>query len=55
MVLTAKELTQADKQQLNGQVSNILKRGSTGASDLLALLQEVLADRSPAPVEASSP
>jgi signal transduction histidine kinase/CheY-like chemotaxis protein len=55
MVLTAKELTQEDKQQLNGQVSNILKRGSTGASDLLALLREVIADRAAEPVEATSP
>ena len=55
MVLTAKDLTQADKRQLNGQVSNILKRGSTGASDLLALLQEVMADRSAERVEATSP
>jgi len=55
MVLTSKDLTQADKRQLNGQVSNILKRGSTGASDLVALLQEVIADRSSEPVEAASP
>jgi hypothetical protein len=55
MVLTAKELTQEDKQQLNGQVSNILKRGSTGASDLLALLREVIADRAAETVEATTP
>jgi CheY-like chemotaxis protein len=45
MVLTAKELTKADKRQLNGQVSTILRRGSTGASDLLLLLRDVIAER----------
>jgi signal transduction histidine kinase/DNA-binding response OmpR family regulator len=45
MVLTAKNLTKADKRQLNGQVSTILKRGSTGATDLLVLLREVIAER----------
>jgi CheY-like chemotaxis protein len=43
MVLTAKDLTEADKQQLNGQVSTILNRRSTGASDLLGLLRQVAA------------
>jgi CheY-like chemotaxis protein len=42
MVLTAKHLTAADIAQLNGQVSTILKRGSTGAVDLLGQLQAVL-------------
>jgi len=41
MVLTAKDLTDADKEQLNGQVSTILNRRSTGASDLLGLLRQV--------------
>jgi signal transduction histidine kinase/CheY-like chemotaxis protein len=41
MVLTAKDLTDADKAQLNGQVSTILNRRSTGASDLLGLLRQV--------------
>jgi CheY-like chemotaxis protein len=44
MVLTAKDLTEADKQQLNGQVSNILNRRSTGAADLLGLLRQVVAE-----------
>ncbi|HEY2599029.1 MAG TPA: response regulator [Candidatus Dormibacteraeota bacterium] len=44
MVLTAKDLTEADKQQLSGQVSTILNRGSTGAADLLGLLRQVVAD-----------
>jgi signal transduction histidine kinase/CheY-like chemotaxis protein len=43
MVLTAKDLTEADKRQLNGQVSTILNRRSTGASDLLGLLRQVAA------------
>jgi len=51
MVLTAKDLTQADKQQLNGRVSTILRRGSTGAADLVVLLHEVIAKRA---VEAGS-
>jgi signal transduction histidine kinase/CheY-like chemotaxis protein len=46
MVLTAKDLTHADKQQLNGRVSTILRRGSTGGSDLVVLLREVVAKRS---------
>jgi len=45
MVLTAKDLTDADKRQLNGRVSNILQRGSTGASDLVSLLREVIAPK----------
>jgi signal transduction histidine kinase/CheY-like chemotaxis protein len=46
MVLTAKDLTEADKRQLNGRVSNILQRGSTGASDLVSLLRKVIAPES---------
>jgi len=45
MVLTAKDLTEADKRQLNGRVSNILQRGSTGASDLVSLLRQVIAPK----------
>jgi CheY-like chemotaxis protein len=45
MVLTAKDLTQADKEQLNGRVSTILRRGSTGAADLVVQLREVIAKR----------
>jgi signal transduction histidine kinase/DNA-binding response OmpR family regulator len=45
MVLTAKDLTQADKRHLNGQVSTILRRGSTGATDLIVMLREVMAHR----------
>ena len=46
MVLTAKHLTEADIRQLNGHVSTILRRGSTGAADLLGLLRQVV-DSSP--------
>jgi signal transduction histidine kinase/DNA-binding response OmpR family regulator len=42
MVLTAKHLTEGDMDQLNGHVSTILRRGSTGAVDLLGQLQAVL-------------
>jgi DNA-binding response OmpR family regulator len=42
MVLTAKDLTEADKRQLNGRVSSILQRGSTGAADLIGLLRQVV-------------
>jgi signal transduction histidine kinase/CheY-like chemotaxis protein len=45
MVLTAKNLTEADIAQLNGHVSTILKRGSTGSVDLLAQLQLVMLKR----------
>jgi signal transduction histidine kinase/CheY-like chemotaxis protein len=43
MVLTAKTLTERDIRQLNGHVSTILRRGSTGAADLLGLLRQVVA------------
>ena len=43
MILTAKDLTDADKRQLNGRVSTILQRGSTGASDLVGMLRRVIA------------
>ncbi len=46
MVLTAKDLTEADKQQLNGHVSAVLSRRSTGTADLLGQLQNVIASRS---------
>jgi signal transduction histidine kinase/CheY-like chemotaxis protein len=48
MVLTAKHLTEADIRQLNGHVSTILKRGSTGATDLLQLLRQAIDSTSPA-------
>ncbi len=42
MVVTAKHLTEADIDQLNGHVSTIIKRGSIGTVDLLKQLQAVL-------------
>jgi len=45
IVLTAKDLTDNDKAQLNGRVSRILARRSTGAADLLSQVQEVLVHR----------
>jgi len=48
MVLTAKHLTEADIRQLNGHVSTILKRGSTGATDLLQLLRQAIDTTTPA-------
>lgn len=45
MVLTAKDLTEADKKQLNGHVSAVLSRRSTGTADLLDQLRHVTASR----------
>jgi PAS domain S-box-containing protein len=38
MIITAKDLTTEDKQQLNGHAKAILARGSTGATDILGWL-----------------
>jgi signal transduction histidine kinase/CheY-like chemotaxis protein len=45
MVLTAKHLTEADIDLLNSHVSTIIRRGSTGAVDLLNQLQVILNKR----------
>ena len=45
MVLTAKDLTGGDIAKLNGRVSRILRRGSTGAADLLSQLHAVVNQR----------
>src|SRR5216683_2392766 len=45
LVLTAKHLTNADIGKLDGRVSTILKRGSSGAADVLNQLQVVLKKR----------
>jgi signal transduction histidine kinase/DNA-binding response OmpR family regulator len=42
MVLTSKEMTAADKRQLNGDVAVVLRRGSTGSADLLEQLRCIL-------------
>ena len=49
MILTARNLTAADKRQLNGHVSTILSRGSTAAADLVEHLRRLV----PIPVAAS--
>ncbi len=46
LVVTAKDLTAADKKQLNGRVSTILSRRSTGAAELLPLLRQVVSKSS---------
>jgi hypothetical protein len=43
MVLTAMNLSEADKRNLNGRVSDILSRGSVGGSDIIELLKRVVA------------
>jgi signal transduction histidine kinase/DNA-binding response OmpR family regulator len=45
MVLTATNLTEADKRLLNGRVTRILSRGSVGTSDIVGLLKRVVAHR----------
>jgi CheY-like chemotaxis protein len=45
LVVTATNLTEADKRALNGRVSEILKRGTVGSSDIVGLLKRVVAHR----------
>jgi PAS domain S-box-containing protein len=45
MILTAKDLTDGDKRQLNGHAKAILARGSTGGPDILAWLDRLMAKR----------
>ncbi len=45
MVLTATNLTEADKRLLNGRVSKILSRGSVATTDIVGLLKRVVANR----------
>jgi signal transduction histidine kinase/DNA-binding response OmpR family regulator len=46
MVLTASNLSEADKRVLSGRVSDILEsRGSVGASDIIGLLRRMVAQR----------
>jgi signal transduction histidine kinase/DNA-binding response OmpR family regulator len=49
LVLTAANLTEADKRMLNGRVSDILKRGSVATSDIVDLLKRVVAHRNGGP------
>ena len=46
MVLTATNLTEADKRSLNGRVSEILSRKAIGSSDVVGMLKRVVAHRS---------
>jgi CheY-like chemotaxis protein len=45
MVLTAKTLTEADKQALNGQVAAIFQRNSVAGTELTAWLRGIVAQR----------
>ena len=45
MVLTAMNLTEADKRLLNGRVSEVLSRGAAGTSDIVGLLKRVVNHR----------
>jgi hypothetical protein len=49
MVLTATNLTEADKRSLNGRVSEILSRKSVASSDIVGLLKRVVAHRNGGP------
>ncbi|HEX5166121.1 MAG TPA: response regulator, partial [Thermomicrobiales bacterium] len=42
LIITAKELTDADKQRLNGRVTTILRKGTFGAIELIAWLDTTL-------------
>src|SRR3989454_6982784 len=42
MVLTAANLTEADRRQLNGRVSQVLSRGSVATSDIVGLLKRLV-------------
>jgi signal transduction histidine kinase/DNA-binding response OmpR family regulator len=44
MILTSATLTDSDKRQLSGRVSEILSRDSVGAAEITALLRRVIAD-----------
>jgi signal transduction histidine kinase/DNA-binding response OmpR family regulator len=49
MILTSANLSESDKRQLNGRVSEILSRGSVGAAEITSLLRRVIADHTPVP------
>jgi CheY-like chemotaxis protein len=49
MILTSATLTDSDKRQLNGRVSEILSRGSVGAAEITSLLRRVIAEQNPVP------
>ena len=45
MVITAKHLTHSDIVQLDGHVSTILRKGTTGATDLVGQIQVIVNKR----------
>jgi CheY-like chemotaxis protein len=45
MVITASNLSAADKRLLNGRVSEILSRNKVGSSDIVGMLKRVVARR----------
>ena len=49
MVLTAANLTEADRRQLNGRVSEILSRGTVASADIVGLLKRVVNHQNGAP------
>src|SRR5438094_796611 len=49
MVVTATNLTEADRRLLNGRVSQILSRGAVANSDIVGLLRRVVAHRNGSP------
>ena len=49
MVVTAANLTEADRRLLNGRVSQILSRGAVANSDIVGLLRRVVAHRNGSP------
>ncbi len=44
VIITSKDLTEAEKQMLNGRVAATLGRASTGAADLLLMLDQITAE-----------
>ena len=45
VVITAKELTDQDRQRLNGGVSQVLRKGSAGAREVIAEVKQLLTTR----------
>jgi PAS domain S-box-containing protein len=45
VVITAKELTDRDRQRLNGGVSQVLRKGSAGAREVIAEVKQLLTTR----------
>jgi CheY-like chemotaxis protein len=45
VVITAKELTDLDRQRLNGGVSQVLRKGSSGAREVIHEVKQILTQR----------